>query len=127
VFPDAGTPAGTVILRVADLRVHGSGSVSATGAAPSAGETAVFCRPVLTAPAVIRRDGTVLADAWLPDQVRLGELEAHLRDGVTEAPGEAPTGTAAACGTARQPRRDTRAAAIPERHFKTDSRTHTKH
>ncbi|HXZ69787.1 MAG TPA: transposase domain-containing protein [Streptosporangiaceae bacterium] len=46
---------------------------------------AVFCRPVLTAPAVIRRDGTVLADAWLPDQVRLGELEAHLGDGVIEA------------------------------------------
>jgi hypothetical protein len=40
---------------------------------------------VLTAPAVIRRDGTVLADAWLPDQVRLGELEAHLGDGVIEA------------------------------------------
>ena len=85
VVPDAGTPAGTVVLRVADLRVHGSGSVSVTGAAPSAGEMAVFCRPVLTAPAVIRRDGTVLADAWLPDQVRLGELEAHLGDGVIEA------------------------------------------
>lgn len=56
-----------------------------TGAAPSAGEMAVFCRPVLTAPAVVRRDGTVLANAWLPDQVRLGELEAHLGDGVIEA------------------------------------------
>jgi hypothetical protein len=46
---------------------------------------AVFCRPVLTAPAVVRRDGTVLADAWLPDQARLGELERHLGDGVIEA------------------------------------------
>jgi hypothetical protein len=45
----------------------------------------VFCRPVVTAPAVVRRDGTVLADAWLPDLVRLGELEAHLGDGVIEA------------------------------------------
>ena len=36
---------------------------------PGAGEPAVFCRPVVTAPAVIRRDGTVLADAWLPDLV----------------------------------------------------------
>ena len=52
---------------------------------PSAGELAVFCRPVVTAPAVVRRDGTVLADAWLPDLVRLGELEAHLGDGVIEA------------------------------------------
>jgi hypothetical protein len=45
----------------------------------------VFCRPVVTAPAVVRRDGTVLADAWLPDLVRLGELEAHLGDGAIEA------------------------------------------
>ena len=52
---------------------------------PGAGEPAVFCRPVVTAPAVVRRDGTVLADAWLPDLVRLGELEAHLGDGVIEA------------------------------------------
>jgi len=52
---------------------------------PAAGELAVFCRPVVTAPAVVRRDGTVLADAWLPDLVRLGELERHLGDGVIEA------------------------------------------
>jgi hypothetical protein len=53
--------------------------------APRAGELAVFCRPVVTAPAIVRRDGTVLADAWLPDVVRLGELERHLGDGVIEA------------------------------------------
>ena|GEM_PF-5570138 len=52
---------------------------------PSAGELAVFCRPVVTAPAVVRRDGTVLADGWLPDFVRLGELERYLGDGVIEA------------------------------------------
>jgi hypothetical protein len=46
---------------------------------------AVFCRPVVTAPAVARRDGTVLAGGWLPDLVRLGELERHLGDGVIEA------------------------------------------
>ena len=45
----------------------------------------MFCRPVVTAPAVVRRDGTVLAGAWLPDLVRLGELERHLGDGVIEA------------------------------------------
>ena len=83
-FPVAGTPAGTVVVRAAGLRVHGM-TVTAGGAVPSAGELAVFCRPVVTAPAVVRRDGTVLADAWLPDLVRLGELEAHLGDGVIEA------------------------------------------
>jgi hypothetical protein len=51
---------------------------------PSAGELAVFCRPVVTAPAVVRRDGRVLADGWLPDFVRLGGLERHLGDGVIE-------------------------------------------
>ncbi len=52
---------------------------------PSAGELAVFCRPVVTAPAVVRRDGSVLAGGWLPDFVRLGELERYLGDGVIEA------------------------------------------
>jgi Insertion element 4 transposase N-terminal len=83
-FPAAGTPAGTVVVRAAGLRVQGR-TVTAGNAVPSAGEPAVFCRPVVTAPAVVRRDGTVLADAWLPDLVRLGELEAHLGDGVIEA------------------------------------------
>jgi hypothetical protein len=92
VFPDAGTPAGTVVLRFSDLRVHGSGTVSAVDAAPLAGETAVFCRPVVTAPAVVRRDGTILADAWLPDLARLGELERHLGDGVIEAMVDAELG-----------------------------------
>jgi hypothetical protein len=82
--PAAGTPAGTVVVRAAGLRVQGM-TVTAVNAVPSAGEPAVFCRPVVTAPAVVRRDGTVLADAWLPDLVRLGGLEAHLGDGVIEA------------------------------------------
>ena len=56
---------------------------------PSAGELAVFCRPVVTAPAVVRRDSSVLADGWLPDFVRLGELERHLGDGVIEAVADA--------------------------------------
>ncbi|MGH3197252.1 MAG: hypothetical protein ACRDNT_15260 [Streptosporangiaceae bacterium] len=81
----AGTPAGTVVVRVSGLRVHGGTVTAAGNAAPRAGEPAVFCRPVVTAPAVVRRDGTVLADGWLPDFVRLGELERHLGDGVIEA------------------------------------------
>ena len=83
--PAAGTPAGTVVLRACGLRVNGKTVVTGGDAAPAAGELAVFCRPVVTAPAVVRRDGTVLAGAWLPDLVQLGELERHLGDGVIEA------------------------------------------
>jgi hypothetical protein len=72
------------VVQAAGLRVLGV-TVTCGGQVPSAGELAVFCRPVVTAPAVVRRDGTVLADGWLPDFVRLGELERHLGDGVSEA------------------------------------------
>jgi Insertion element 4 transposase N-terminal len=81
---EMGTPGGTVVLRAAGLQFHGE-TVTVGEAVPRAGELAVFCRPVLTAPVAVRRDGTVLADAWLPDLVRLGELERHLGDGVIEA------------------------------------------
>src|SRR5260370_34904216 len=90
--PDGGAPAGTVVLRSCDLRVRGGGTVMAAGAVPLGGELAVFCRPVVTAPAVVRRDGTVLAGAWLPDLVRLGEMERHLGDGVIEAIADAAVG-----------------------------------
>jgi hypothetical protein len=79
--PVTGTLAGTVVVRAAGLRIHGR-TVTAGDAVPSAGELAVFCRPVVTAPAVARRDGRILAGGWLPDFVRLGELERHLGDGV---------------------------------------------
>jgi hypothetical protein len=72
------------VVRAADLQLRGGGTVTAGDAAPSAGELAVFCRPVVTAPAVIGRDGSVRADGWLPDFVRLGVLERHLGDGVIE-------------------------------------------
>jgi hypothetical protein len=83
-FPSAGTPAGTLTVRAADLRVHGPRSVTVAGAAPRTGEETVFARPVLSAPAFVKRDGMVLADAWLPEAVRLGVLETHLGDGVIE-------------------------------------------
>ncbi len=83
-FPRAGTPAGTLAVPACDLRVHGARSVTVGGAAPRTGQETVFARPVLSAPAFVKRDGTVLADAWLPDLVRLGVLEAHLGDGVIE-------------------------------------------
>jgi Insertion element 4 transposase N-terminal len=79
-----GTPAGTVVVRAADLQVSGGVTVTAGTGVPAAGELAVFCRPVVTAPAVVRRDGSVRADGWLPDFVRLGELERHLGGGVIE-------------------------------------------
>jgi hypothetical protein len=85
VSADAGTPAGTVVIPSRGLRFHGWGTVLAGGPALRSGEMAVFCRPVVTAPALVKRDGTVLADAWLPDLVRLGELERHLGDRVIEA------------------------------------------
>jgi Insertion element 4 transposase N-terminal len=107
-FPVAGTPAGTVVVRAADLLVRGGGTVTAGETAPCAGELAVFCRPVMTAPAVVRRDGTVLADAWLPDLVRLGELERHLGDGVIEA----IVGEAVAAGRLR-PRQRRRLMSYP--------------
>lgn len=84
VSPAEGTPAGTVVIASRDLRFRGDGTVLAGGQGPRPGELALFCRPVVTAPAVVRRDGTVAAGAWLPDLVRLGELEAHLGDGVIE-------------------------------------------
>jgi len=71
------------VVRAGGLRVRGM-TVTVGGQVPSAGELTVFCRPVVTAPAVVRRDGTVLADGWLPDFARLGELERHLGDGVIE-------------------------------------------
>ncbi len=83
-FPVAGTPAGTVVVRAAGLLFRGGGTVAAGSAVPSAGELAVFCRPVVTAPVVVRRDGSMRAGGWLPDFVRLGELERHLGDGVIE-------------------------------------------
>ncbi len=82
--PVTGAPAGTVVVRAADLRVHGGKTAVPVGAVPARGELAVFCRPVVTAPAVPRRDGSVRAGGWLPDFVRLGELERHLGDGVIE-------------------------------------------
>ena len=89
------------MVRAGDLRVHCGMAVPA-GAGPAAGELAVFCRPVVTVPAVVRRDGTVLAGAWLPDLVRLGELERHLGDGVIEAAVDA------AIARGRMPRRQRR-------------------
>jgi len=80
--------------RAADLR-PGSGRRAAGGpgarvvlaagqALPVTGEPMTFCHPVVTVPAVVTAAGAVLAGGWLPELVRLGELEAHLGEGVIE-------------------------------------------
>ncbi len=82
-----------VAFRAADLQVREKGPAGRPGAvvaAPAgagvaAGTLVTFCHPVVSVPAVARRDGTVLAGGWLPDFVRLGELERHIGDGVIEA------------------------------------------
>jgi hypothetical protein len=83
-----------VAFRAADLQDRGKGLAGGVGAALvaspagaglAAGTLMTFCHPVVTVPAVVRRDGTVLAGGWLPDFVRLGELERHVGDGVIEA------------------------------------------
>ena len=103
-------PVCMVAFRAADLQVRGKGRAGRAGAAlavPSAGPGVVtgtlvtFCHPVVTVPAVARRDGTVLAGGWLPDFVRLGELERHIGDGVIEELAEA----AAAGGRVPAPQR----------------------
>ena len=87
----AGPPTGMVAFRAADLQVRPGMRAGAVLAAPAAGAAPVaagtmvtFCQPVVTAPAVIR-GGAVLAGGWLPDFVRLGELERHLGEGVIES------------------------------------------
>jgi hypothetical protein len=79
VSRNAGTPAGTVVVRASDLLIHSGGMVTA-GTRPAAGELAAFCRPVVTAPAAVRQDGTVLTNAWLPGPGAARELERHLSD-----------------------------------------------
>lgn len=84
----AGPPAGMVAVRAADLQVRSGELPSARGAvavggAVTAGMLVAFCHPVVMAPAVVT-GGKVLAGGWLPDFVRLGELERHLGEGVIE-------------------------------------------
>jgi len=83
-FPSVGTPAGTLAVPAVDLRVHGPLSVTVAGAAPRTGQETVFSRPVLTAPAFVKRDRTVLADAWLPRWSASAPWKRALGDGVIE-------------------------------------------
>jgi hypothetical protein len=100
----ASLPAGMIAVRTADLQawpraLPGRPGAVVTGTA-AAGTPLVFCHPVVSAPAVIR-GGAVLAGGWLPDFVRLGELERHLGEGAIEALAR----KAIASGLIRAPRR----------------------
>ena len=84
----AGLPAGMIAVRAADVACPGGaagrGALVAPAGRVTSGEMLVFTCPVTVAPAVAGRDGAVRARGWLPDHVRLGELERHLGEGVIE-------------------------------------------
>jgi len=80
-----------IAVRAADVaRPGGTAGSGALLAAPASagpvasGEMLVFTCPVTVAPAVVSRGGVVRARGWLPDHVRLGELERHLGGRVIE-------------------------------------------
>jgi Insertion element 4 transposase N-terminal len=62
------------------------GALVAAGRAGGAGpgQVMTFAVPVITVLVKVRRSGAVQAAGWLPEQVRLGMLEAVLGDGVIE-------------------------------------------
>lgn len=83
--------AGMIAVRAADVACPGGAdragallAVPASAGPVTSGELLVFAHPVTVAPAVTGRGGVVRAGGWLPDHVRLGELERHLGEGVIE-------------------------------------------
>src|SRR5260370_3872658 len=87
----AGLPAGMIAVRSADVaRPGGTAGAGALLAAPAwagavaLGEVLGLSCAVRVAPAVVSRGGVVRARGWLPDHVRLGELERHLGGRVIE-------------------------------------------
>jgi hypothetical protein len=81
----AGLPGGLVAIRVADLacpaRAGNRTALVAAGAGPvRGGDLVVFCKPVVIAHAVVRRDGKVQAAGHPADHARLGMLEQQLNE-----------------------------------------------
>jgi hypothetical protein len=78
--------AGMIAVRAADVACPGgtAGAMVAAAGPVTSGEMLVFAHPVTVAPTVVSRGGVVRAHGWLPDHVRLGELERHLGEGVIE-------------------------------------------
>ncbi|MGH3122966.1 MAG: transposase domain-containing protein [Streptosporangiaceae bacterium] len=84
-----------------DGRQDGALVAAARAGRVSPGQVMTLAVPVVTVPVKVRRSGAVQADGWLPDQVRLGMLEAVLGDGVIEELCDA----AVAAGLVRPPER----------------------
>ncbi len=55
------------------------------GGGLASGDQVVLWHPVAVAPVKVKRDGSVLVDAWVPEVARLGVLEEALGPGVIEA------------------------------------------
>jgi hypothetical protein len=58
-----------VVFRAGDLQVHCGDAAAAApleGVGASAGELVTFCQPVVSVPAVVRRDGRVLPAGGCP-------------------------------------------------------------
>ena len=51
----------------------------------ASGDQAVLWHPVAVAPVKVKRDGSVLVDAWVPEVARLGVLEEAFGPGTIEA------------------------------------------
>jgi hypothetical protein len=108
--------AGMVAVGVADLASparkglgkDGRTALVAAGAGPvRTGDLVVFCKPVVVAPAVVRRDGRVQAAGHLADHVRLGVAEERLdalcgEPGIIDKAGAGATLEGRVKGTARR-------------------------
>lgn len=85
----SGLAGGVLAVRVADLvavdAVDGTDLLAPATANPVRdGDLMAWCTVVAVAPATLDEDGRLGADGWLPEHVRLGELEEHLGDGAVE-------------------------------------------
>jgi hypothetical protein len=87
-----GVPAGMLVTPAPAVagppgRAGAGESALVCGPAPAlaGGDQVVLWHPVAVAPVKRKRDGSVLIDAWVPEQARLGVLEEALGPGVIEA------------------------------------------
>lgn len=86
-----GVPAGMLVTPVSAVAWPSGGAgpgalvCGPAGDGLASGDQAVLWQPVAVAPVKVKRDGSVLVDAWLPEVARLGVLEDALGPGAIEA------------------------------------------
>src|SRR6266498_5090697 len=85
-----GVPAGMLVTPVPAVarssgRAGESALVCGPGGGLASGDQVVLWHPVAVAPVKVKRDGSVLVDAWVPELARLGVLEDALGPGTIEA------------------------------------------